>query len=315
MKISCWWPGMDKDIEKMIQACYTCSKLRPQTLKTIDKWDPCGPFERLHMDWAFVPQAGNVLIIADAGTGWIEAYPTRNRESTTVIKCLRTVFTRFGTPYTLVSDNAKEFISTELNDWLRHQGVVKKESPLYSPRSNGLAERAVQTVKRGMNAWRETQTHCDFNTYLQRILFHHRISSHARGKFPAELAFGRQLRAPVLLPFQQGDETWYVPNHEGELRDTVFLMPKGRNTSWLINDENELLLASNNQIAPRPKKTESTAHNSPENIRNDTEDLQEEREVTPGNEKTVEANRTDPQPSCRMSTRTAKPPKRYGYDN
>ena len=67
------------------------------------------------MDWAHVKGIGDVLILVDAGSGWIEAFPMCDRTSASVIKCLRTVFTRFGVAETLVSHNAPEFISDEIN--------------------------------------------------------------------------------------------------------------------------------------------------------------------------------------------------------
>ncbi|MEE4247241.1 MAG: transposase family protein, partial [Kangiellaceae bacterium] len=122
------------------------------------------------MDFAHVRSAGDVLIIVDSATGWIEAFPTRDRTSASVIKCLRAVFSRFGMPKLLVSDNAPEFTSPALNQWVEAQGVKKMETPPYFFRSNGAAERAVRTVKQGLAAWSAERTHLDFNAYLQKVL-------------------------------------------------------------------------------------------------------------------------------------------------
>ena len=82
----------------------------------------------------------NVLIVVDAGSGWIEAFASGKRTAGVVIKFLRTVFTRFGVPKTLVSDNGPEFVSAEMLGWLKCQGVITMQSPPYHPRANGLAE-------------------------------------------------------------------------------------------------------------------------------------------------------------------------------
>ena len=58
------------------------------------------------MDWLYEAEHGNILIITDAGSGWLELSRTR-------------------------TEQRKEI-----------------DTPLYSPRSNGLAERAVQTFKK-----------------------------------------------------------------------------------------------------------------------------------------------------------------------
>ena len=62
-------------------------------------------------------------MIVDAGTSWIEAFPCKDRSSDTVIRCLEVVFTRFGPADTIVSDNAKEFISDDLNRWTEAHGA------------------------------------------------------------------------------------------------------------------------------------------------------------------------------------------------
>ena len=50
------------------------------------------------------------------------------------------MFSRFGISYTVVSDNGKKFVSKDLKEWLTAQGCYKSDTPLYAPRSNGLAE-------------------------------------------------------------------------------------------------------------------------------------------------------------------------------
>ena len=88
------------------------------------------------------------MIIADAGSGWLEAFPCTDRSKRNVVRCLRTTFSRFGITYMVVSDNRKEFVSKDLKDWLAAQGCKMIDTPLYSPRSDGIATRAVQALKR-----------------------------------------------------------------------------------------------------------------------------------------------------------------------
>ncbi|MEL7079444.1 MAG: RNase H-like domain-containing protein [Cyanobacteria bacterium J06582_2] len=156
-----WWPLMDNDIEQFVKNCPECNQHRPRLNDSTDKWNECAPWERLHMDWLYDAEYGNILVIADAGSGWLEAFPCTDRSTRNVVRCLRTCFSRFGIPFTVVSDNGKEFISKDLKDWLTAQGCYKTDTPLYSPRSNGLAERAVQTMKRSLKFYNKTLVvHC-----------------------------------------------------------------------------------------------------------------------------------------------------------
>ena len=104
------------------------------------------------MDWGYVKDQGNILVIVDAGSGSIEAFPAGNRTSETVKIYLSQIFARFGISKTLVSNNGPEFVSGDLKHWCESLAIEKIESPVYHPRANGLAERAVQTVKRALRA-------------------------------------------------------------------------------------------------------------------------------------------------------------------
>ena len=90
------------------------------------------------MDWGYVKYQGNILVIVDAGSGWIEAFPAGNRTSQTVKVHLSQIFARFGIPRIFVSDNGPEFLSSDLKQWCESLGIKKLESPIYHPRANGL---------------------------------------------------------------------------------------------------------------------------------------------------------------------------------
>ena len=83
---------MDNDIEKFVKICNVCSKHRPTLKDSTDKWKEYGPWERLHTDWLYEQENGNVPVIADAGSGWLEGFPCTERSTGNVVRCLRTIF-------------------------------------------------------------------------------------------------------------------------------------------------------------------------------------------------------------------------------
>ena len=103
------------------------------------------------MDWGYVNDQSNILVTVYAGSGWIETFPAGNRTSQTVKVHWSQIFARFGMPRILVSDNGPEFVSSDLKQWCESLGIKKMESPIYHPRANGIAERAVQTVNRAIH--------------------------------------------------------------------------------------------------------------------------------------------------------------------
>ena len=96
------------------------------------------------------------------------------------------MFARFGLPKVMVTDNGTCFTSSELVEFaecnkIRHVGICP-----YHPSSNGLAERAVQTLKSRM----KKQLSGTIQTKLSRFLFHYRLTPHTTtGVAPAELLF------------------------------------------------------------------------------------------------------------------------------
>ena len=104
------------------------------------------------MDWGYVKDQGNIFVIVGAGSGWIEPFPAGNRTSQTVKVHLSQIFARFEIPRIIVSDNGPEFVSSDLKQWCESLGIKKMESLIYHPRANGIAERAVQSVKRAIQA-------------------------------------------------------------------------------------------------------------------------------------------------------------------
>uniref|UniRef100_A0A1X7UCM1 Integrase catalytic domain-containing protein n=1 Tax=Amphimedon queenslandica TaxID=400682 RepID=A0A1X7UCM1_AMPQE len=64
-----------------------------------------------------------------------------------VITALKSIFSRYGIPEVLMSDNGPQFACSETKDFAtQYQFTHVTSSPLY-PQSNGLAERSVKTVK------------------------------------------------------------------------------------------------------------------------------------------------------------------------
>ena len=111
--------------------------------------------------------------MVDEGSGWSEAFPCLYRSTRIVTRSLRIVFGRFGVAFTLISDNRKELVWQDFKEWLNSQGCGKVDTPLYSPRSNGIAERAVETLKKGLEFY-NPHMGSSLASYLDEVLFSHR---------------------------------------------------------------------------------------------------------------------------------------------
>ena len=108
-----WWPGLDKDIEKRVQCCLECqSNQCSPPLSPLQPWKwPTRPWSRLHADFAG-PYLGRMfLIIIDAHSKWLEVHPVTSINATVTIQHMRTIFSTFGLPKILVTNNGPSFVS------------------------------------------------------------------------------------------------------------------------------------------------------------------------------------------------------------
>ena len=257
LKRNVWWPGMDRDVENYIRNCSGCAmKPKANIESQLHRWDRVKePFERIHIDWAYVPSIGNILIIVDAMTGWVEAMRCQDRSSEAVMQILRAIFARFGVPVSIVTDNAKEFISEEVMTWIHKIGARAIQCPQYHPQSNGLAERMVQTIKRAIKIWSIEKG--DFHGFLQKILLTYRSSRIVgnRNGTPAKLMFGREIRHPLIA--YSSPNLIYTAKPGKTPEKCLFLFQNSERTVY-IECGGKSRLAHIDQLRVDPSQIEST---------------------------------------------------------
>ena len=250
-----WWPNMDREIRQFIDRCNVCAESRPVLARQTHTWpEESIPWSRVHMDHCEIRGVGLLLVLSDAFSGWPEAIRVPDKSSATVLKVLRTIFARNGVPLTLVSDNAPEFKSAELSNWLKSIGCREIHSPPYNPSSNGQAERLVRSLKDALRTWNKT---VPFDNFLQKLLLTVRTSrpSGSRSASPDILMWGRRLRHPLTMVEQVGDPIWLRANPAGQPTRAKFVVQHGWNTALVTGEDNnpgELRLAHRNQWSYRP---------------------------------------------------------------
>nr|XP_034840382.1 uncharacterized protein LOC117996432 [Maniola hyperantus] len=143
-----WWPGMSTDIQHTVQACDTCQRHRAANPREPLQPHPVPdlPWEVLAAD-IFELRDKYYLVVVDYYSKFVEVLALPNMMSSSVINVLKDIFSRFGIPSILKTDNAGQFSSEQFKSFTNTWGFTHvTSSPLY-PRSNGLAERNVRTIK------------------------------------------------------------------------------------------------------------------------------------------------------------------------
>ena len=194
-----YWPGIDKDIERLVSDCATCQEHRNVPPSTeLHPWEwPDKPWSRLHADFAG-PFLGNMfLILVDAHSKWMDIYTMSSITSEATIGNLKASFSTHGLPDVLVTDNGPSFKSESFRQFVSLNGIQHLTSAPYHPASNGIAERAVQTFKNAM----KKLSGGSVQDRVNRFLFRYRITPQSTtGHSPAELLFNRRIKCPLDLP-------------------------------------------------------------------------------------------------------------------
>ena len=184
-----YWPGCDDQIRNMVASCSTCQQYRhknpSQPLYPVTI--PVYPFQLLSADH-FKFEGVDHLLVVDSYSKWPCAAPLASLVASNTIKEMERIFMDFGTPEELMSDNAI-FGSAEFRAFCASRDVKQVTSSPEFPRSNGLVERHIQTVKeRMLKMFADGKTLCETLTAIRTTPVSSSLPS------PAVLLQGRNFR-------------------------------------------------------------------------------------------------------------------------
>ncbi|XP_046378547.1 uncharacterized protein K02A2.6-like [Haliotis rufescens] len=146
---SVYWPLINKNIEKLIKSCASCQELMPQ-----NKAEPLEPHEIPSAPWRkigtdlFQIRGKHFLVVTD----YFSKYPIVKQiphpvSSQAVTNELKFMCSILGKPDTVISDNGTQYSGHPFQQFCLNWGITHVTSSPHYPRSNGLAERMVGTVK------------------------------------------------------------------------------------------------------------------------------------------------------------------------
>ncbi|XP_026541546.1 uncharacterized protein K02A2.6-like [Notechis scutatus] len=188
-----WWPGMDAQISSWVSTCQPYQATRPAPpSSTPARWEDAGaPWSRLHIDLAGPVHGRTFLVIVDSFSKWIDLALLPSTTTLAITKALTRVFVTHGLPDTIVSDNGPQFTSCEFEVFAANLGIRHALTAPFHPASNGMAERAVRSVKEALERFGPIDWHSKLSRYL---LTQHTTPCTTTNKSPAELLMGRRLR-------------------------------------------------------------------------------------------------------------------------
>lgn len=197
-----YWAGMVSDVKKYIMSCELCKTSK--TPSTILR-PPMGqrteterPFQRLFIDLIGpLPRtkSGNIgiLIILDHFSKFVFLKPLKKLISKPILEYLRNdVFSCFGVPEVVLTDNGSQFKSKDFESFLGKHGVKHVFTALYSPQANA-SERVNRVVNEALRSYiRHDQR--EWDVYLSSINCAIRNSVHqSMGRTPYQIVFGQNM--------------------------------------------------------------------------------------------------------------------------
>jgi hypothetical protein len=153
---------------------------------------PDRPWSKLGAD-LFELHKENYLLLVDYYSNFFEVMKLTSTKTPTIIKHCKTTFARHGIPDVLISDNGPQFDNAEFKQFAKEWIFTHKTSSPHSPKSNGIAERTIQTLKKVLKKARKEGT--DLNLAILELRNTPRNNDFGS---PAQRLFSRRTKS--LLP-------------------------------------------------------------------------------------------------------------------
>ena len=200
------WLNMRKDIMKFIESCKSCQlnkraygknrapmELTTTSVKSMEKifLDIVGPLP--------VTESGNrfLLTAQDDLSKFSFAFAIPDHQASTIAKLLvNNIFTKFGIPKIILTDQGTDFKSNLIRDITKFFKVKHQLCTAYHPQTNGALERSHATIANYLRHYiQENQLNWDL--WIDLCIFSYNTSEHTSTKYtPYELMFGQKPNIP-----------------------------------------------------------------------------------------------------------------------
>lgn len=194
-----WFPGINSLVEATCKSCVPCLAATPTTNKeplhmtklpdqpwTHLSCDFCGPF----------PSGDYLLVVIDDYSRFPIVDILRSTSARSVIPRLDKIFSEYGIPEELKTDNGPPFQSSDFRDFAENFGFHhRKITPLW-PKANGEAERFMRTLGKTIRA--STAENLSWKQELYKFLRNYRATPHNTTKIaPAMALLNRNIKTKL----------------------------------------------------------------------------------------------------------------------
>nr|GEX48152.1 DNA-directed DNA polymerase [Tanacetum cinerariifolium] len=238
-----FWPTIYRDAHNLVKSCNSCQRQgkisqkdeMPQNViqvcEIFDVWgiDFMGPFPF---------SRGNmyILVVVDYLSKWVEEKALPTNDARVVVKFLKSLFARFGTPRAIITDHGTHFCNDKFSKVMSKYGVTHRLSTAYHPQTS----RQVEVSNRGLKRILERtviENSASWSEKLKDTLWAFRTAYKTPiGCTPYKLVYRKSFHLPIELEHKAywalkhvnfdlktvGDHQKLQLNELNELRDQAY---------------------------------------------------------------------------------------------
>ncbi|GJW12400.1 reverse transcriptase domain-containing protein [Tanacetum coccineum] len=150
-----FWPTIYRDAYDLVtrsDACQRQGKISQHDEMPQNAIQVCEIFDVWGINFMgpFPSSRGNkyILVAVDYLSKWVEAKVLPTNDARVVVKILKSLFARFGTPCAIISDRGTYFCNDQFAKVMLKYGVTPRLSTAYHPQTSGHVEVSNRGLKR-----------------------------------------------------------------------------------------------------------------------------------------------------------------------
>nr|GFB16730.1 reverse transcriptase domain-containing protein [Tanacetum cinerariifolium] len=238
-----YWPTIYKDAFELVKRCDSCQrqgKISQRDEMPHNSIQVCEIFDVWGIDFMgpFPSSKGYkyILVAVDYLSKWVEAKALPTNDARVVIKFLKSLFSRFGTPKAIISDRGTHFCNDQFARVMSKYEVTHRLSTAYHPQTSGQVEVTNRGLKRILERM-VGENHALWSDKLEDTLWAFRTAFKTPvGCTPYWLVYGKASHLPLELEHKAfwalkhvnfdlktaGDHQKLQLNELSELRDQAY---------------------------------------------------------------------------------------------